>query len=139
LCCKVFSVQDLNKPAGQWCVHVVAPAGCGNYDNRPQPCREFFCSWWRLDPELGPAWKPEVARFVLSEDRGREVMTVTVDPGMPLAKVLVSLRGQLTVVLPDRDVPIGALAPDEDIIVWRDLWGHAAPGFGARSSSSRTS
>jgi hypothetical protein len=141
LCCKVFSVQDLSKPAGQWCIHAVARSGCGNYDNRPQACRQFLCSW-RLDPKLGPEWKPEISRFVLSEDRDRGAVTVTIDPGMPLAwkrepyysrlkqlseilfranrKVLVSLRGHITVILPDRDVPIGVTAPGEDIIVWRD-------------------
>src|SRR5579864_2123558 len=126
LCCKVFAVQELSKPAGQWCIHAVARSGCRNYDNRPRACRQFLCAW-RLDVELGPAWKPEVSRFVLSEDRDRGAMTVTVDPGMPLAwkrepyytrlkqfsevsfrqdkRVLVDLRGNITVILPDREVP----------------------------------
>jgi hypothetical protein len=150
LCCKVFAVQELSKPAGQWCIHAVARSGCRNYDNRPRACREFLCSW-RLDPKLGPEWKPEVSRFVLSEDRDRGALTVTVDPGMPLAwkrepyytrlkqlseilfpenkKVLVSLRGQTTVILPDRDVPIGPTAPGEDIIIWR-----SGLAYGAASS-----
>jgi hypothetical protein len=141
LCCKVLAVEELNKPAGQWCIHTAARSGCRNYDNRPRACRQFLCSW-RLDLELGPEWKPEVSRFVLSEDRDRAALTVTVDPGMPLAwkrepyyrrlkqlseiffpenkKVLVSLRGHITVVLPDRDVPIGPTAPGEEIIIWRN-------------------
>jgi hypothetical protein len=65
-----------------------------------------------------------------------------VDPGMPLAwkrepyysrlkklaeagfrhnrKVLVNTRGQITVVLPDREVPLGALEPGEGIALWRE-------------------
>ena len=34
--------------------------------------------------------------------------------------MLVSLNGHITVVLPDRDVPLGVLAPGQTIAVWRD-------------------
>src|SRR5258708_22290008 len=76
-------------------------------------------------------------------------LILRVDPGMPLAwkrepysarlkqfseisfrqdrKVLVSLRGQVTVILPDRDVPLGAVAPGREIVVWRE-----GAAFGAR-------
>ena len=141
LCCKVMPVQELGKPAGQWCVHAVPGSGCAVHAARPATCRSFFCAW-RLDPNLGPEWKPEASRFVLSADPARRALMVTVDPGMPLAwkrapyyarlkqfseqalrqdqKVLVDLRGQITVILPDRDVPIGAVAPGEHILVWRE-------------------
>jgi hypothetical protein len=67
---------------------------------------------------------------------------VTVDPGRPLAwkrepyyavlrkfsevffrlnqKVLVSLDGHITVILPNRDVPIGAVMPGDEIVLWRE-------------------
>src|SRR5262249_62281611 len=70
------------------------------------------------------------------------------DPGMPLAwkrepyygalkrmseflfrldrKVLVNLRGQVTVILPDREVVLGAVPPGEDIVVWREGWSYGA-------------
>src|SRR5260370_34303074 len=67
LCCKVLPVRELDKPAGRWCVHSVRGGGCGVHSSRPQACRQFFCSW-RLDPNLGPEWKPEVSPFVLSAD-----------------------------------------------------------------------
>src|ERR1700686_4090795 len=51
---------------------------------RPRSCREFFCSWL-VDPNLGPEWKPEVCRFVLSADATHRAILVTVDPGRPLA------------------------------------------------------
>ncbi len=141
LCCKVMPVQALNKPAGQWCVHAVPGSGCAVHADRPSACRSFFCAW-RLDPNLGPEWKPEASRLVLSTDPARRALMVTVDPGMPLAwkrapyyarlkqlsdmafrqdqKVLVDLRGHITVILPDRDVAIGVVAPGEDIAVWRE-------------------
>jgi hypothetical protein len=141
LCCKVYSVQELNKPAGRWCVHAVRGGGCNNHYNRPHVCRQFFCSWL-FDPNLGPEWKPEVSRFVMSADPAYQALVVMVDPGMPLAwkrepyyarlkqfsqvffrlnnKVLVNLRGHVTVILPDRDVPLGVIAPGEEIALWRD-------------------
>jgi Fe-S-cluster containining protein len=134
-------VPELSKPAGQWCVHSEPGSGCAIHAARPPACRRFFCSW-RLDPNLGPEWKPEVSRFVLSADPARQALVVTVDPGMPLAwkrepyytrlrqlsesafrqdrKVLVSLRGQITVILPDRDVAVGGIGPGEEIVVWRE-------------------
>ena len=35
-------------------------------------------------------------------------------------KMLVCLNGHITVVLPDRDVPIGVIVPGEEIVVWRE-------------------
>jgi hypothetical protein len=141
LCCKVFSVIELNKPAGQWCTHSVRGGGCGIHDSRPHVCRQFYCSWL-IDPNLGPEWKPEVARFVLSADPKFQALTLMADPGMPHAwkrepyystlkkfsqvffpldnKVLVNLRGHITVILPDRDVPIGVMVPGEEIVLWRE-------------------
>jgi hypothetical protein len=141
LCCKVYSIKELSKPAGRWCTHAVRGAGCAIHPDRPPSCRHFFCSWL-VDPNLGPEWKPEIARFVLSSDATHRAILVTVDPGMPLAwqrepyyallkkfsevffridqKVLVSLGGRVTVILPDREVPIGVVGPGEEIVLWRE-------------------
>jgi hypothetical protein len=141
LCCKVFSVIELSKPAGQWCIHSVRGGGCGIHASRPHVCRQFYCSWL-IDPNLGPEWKPEVARFVLSADPKYQALMLMADPGMPLAwkrepyystlkkfsqvffplnnKVLVNLSGRITVILPDRDVPIGVMVPGEEIVLWRE-------------------
>jgi hypothetical protein len=43
-CCALMAVEELNKPAGKRCDHLTA-AGCGIYEERPQTCREFQCSW----------------------------------------------------------------------------------------------
>jgi hypothetical protein len=141
MCCKVYSIKELRKPAGRWCIHCVRGSGCAIHAARPRSCREFFCSWL-IDPNLGPEWKPEVSRFVLSADATHQAIMVMVDPGMPLAwkrkpyysvlkkfsevffrlnkKVLVNLRGHITVILPDRDAPIGAIVPGEEIVIWRE-------------------
>jgi Fe-S-cluster containining protein len=141
LCCKVLPVEALSKPAGKWCIHSVPGLGCAAHADRPQACRQFFCAW-RLDSNLGPEWKPEVCRFVLSADPAHGALTLMVDPGMPLAwkrepyyarlkqfseasfrqnrKLLVNLRGNITVILPDRDVPIGVITPGEEIVIWRE-------------------
>ena len=142
LCCKVYSIKEIAKPAGRWCVHRARGVGCSIHASRPRSCSDFFCSWL-VDPNLGPEWKPEIARFVLSSDATHRAIVVTVDPGQPRAwkrepyyamlkkfaqvfvridqKVLVNLNGETTVVLPDRDVPIGRVGPGDEIVVWREL------------------
>jgi len=141
MCCKVYSIKELDKPAGRWCIHAVRGSGCSIHPDRPRSCREFFCSWL-VDPHLGPEWKPEVSRFVLSADATHQAIMVTVDPGMPLAwkrepyyavlkqfsevffrinqKVLVNLNGHITVVLPDREVPIGLVVAGDAIVLSRE-------------------
>ena len=141
LCCKVYWIKELGKPAGTWCVHCVRGSGCGIHAARPRSCRDFFCSWL-VDPNLGPEWKPEVCRFVLSADATHRAIMVMIDPGRPLAwrrepyytvlrkfsevffridqKVLLNLGGHITVLLPDREVPIGKIVPGEEIVIWRD-------------------
>jgi hypothetical protein len=141
LCCKVYSIKELKKPAGRWCAHVARGLGCNIHANRPQECRQFFCSWL-FDPNLGPKWKPEVSRFVLSTDSVYQALMVMVDPGMPMAwkrepyysvlkrfsevffpinnKVLVNVSGHITVILPDRDVQIGKIVAGNEIAIWRE-------------------
>ncbi len=141
LCCKVLPVPELDKPAGHWCTHAKRGSGCTVHAERPQTCRRFFCSWM-LDPALGPEWKPETARFVLAADQAHQALIVMVDPGMPLAwkrapyhaglrqlsarlfaedrRLLVNVRGHITVVLPDRDVSLGIPPRAAEIAIWRE-------------------
>jgi hypothetical protein len=143
LCCKVFAIRELNKPAGRWCVHAERGRGCKIYNDRPDTCRGFYCMW-RVDATLGPEWKPETARFVVSLDLlGFNALRISPDPHRPDAwrkepyystikgwarkfcpenkKVLVvDTSGSMTVVLPDREVPIGAILTDTEIVIFRD-------------------
>jgi hypothetical protein len=136
LCCKVFEVEVLNKPLGQWCPHCTPGKGCGIHETRPAHCRAYHC-FWMLAPFLGPEWKPEKARFVLSIDPHTKFLLAQVDPAQPTAwrnepyynqlkqwatagismgrQVLVFNGKAATVILPDKDVELGVIAPDERI------------------------
>ena len=143
MCCKVYSIRELNKRAGRRCVHAEHGRGCKIYEDRPETCRAFYCMW-RVDPTLGPEWKPETARFVVSLDLlGFNALRISPDAHRPDAwrkepyystikgwarkfcpenkKVLVvDARGSMTVILPDRDVPIGVIGTDQEIVIFRD-------------------
>ena len=43
-----------------------------------------------------------------------------------------SLRGHVTVILPDRDVPIGVIGSGEEVVIWRD-----GSSYGAMSRQDR--
>jgi hypothetical protein len=87
---------------------------------------------------LGPEWKPERSKFVLFKTNGGRRLTVHVDPGFPAAwrqspyyenikhwareaakrspdmhVVDVMIGEHSTVVLPDREVEVGIVPPDE--------------------------
>ena len=84
LCCKVFEVPSLNKPVGKWCAHCKPGKGCGIHDTRPEHCRAFYCAWMTED-WLGPEWKPDRAKFVLTIDPATQFLLAQLDPGAPLA------------------------------------------------------
>jgi len=142
LCCTVMSVEDLNKPAGVTCSHAATGKGCTIRDQRPQACRRFFCGW-RLDPNIDSLWKPNISGFVITISLRYASMLIMVDPARPLAWkmqpyygrlkewsgrafvedkriVAVVAGGESTVILPDRDVPIGMVGPGDEIVLWRE-------------------
>jgi hypothetical protein len=136
LCCKVLVVADFHKPAGQWCSHCKPGNGCQIHAMRPVVCRGFHCEWM-TSKGLGPEWKPERSKFVLSKTHDGRRLTAHVDPGFPSAwrispyyenfkiwaaegirqepmhLVDVMIGERLIVVLPDRDVEVGVLEADE--------------------------
>jgi hypothetical protein len=140
LCCKVLGVTELNKAAGVMCSYAVAGKGCSIRPHRPQQCRQYFCAW-RIDPNLDSTWKPEICGFVLGISLHYGAFMVTVDPDRPLAwkaqpyyarlkqwaerafpenkRIVAMVAGEATVVLPDRDVPLGVLAPEDEIVLSR--------------------
>jgi hypothetical protein len=148
LCCTVMHVEELNKPAGSTCSYAVAGSGCTIREHRPSACRRFFCGW-RLDPNLDSLWKPSICGFVLQISMRYAAMLVMVDPARPLAWrmqpyhgrmrewaerafmenkriVAVVAGGEASVILPDRDVPIGVLGPDDEIVLSRVGLGYHA-------------
>jgi hypothetical protein len=140
LCCKVFDVPAVESIAGQWCRHTKAGKGCGIHATRPDHCRNFHCLWM-TESWLGPEWKPDRAKMVLTLDPVSRSMNVQVDPGQPNGwkrepyygqlrrwaaaslplnrHVLVHVNKTTTVVLPDRDVPLGVFS-EGDRLVARD-------------------
>jgi hypothetical protein len=47
-------------------------------------------------------------------------------------RVLVDLKGHITVVLPDRDVSLGVVPPEAEIAIWRE-----GASYGARLQAGR--
>lgn len=66
LCCKVFPLPVLDKPAGEWCRHVCA-AGCAVHgDGQPEVCREYACYWLEHE-SLPDASRPDRVGLVTTE------------------------------------------------------------------------
>jgi hypothetical protein len=138
LCCKLVGVPELKKPAGVMCPHAVLGQGCAIHDHRPTSCHQFFCGW-RLDPNVDALWKPEICGFLLTINLYYSALMVTVDPARPLAwrmqpyhsrfkewaarafrenkRIIATVDGEATVVLPDRDVPLGRLGPGDEVVL----------------------
>ena len=144
LCCKVFPVPDLAKPAGKWCQHCQPGKGCRIHETRPQVCRKFFCGWM-VSPGLGPEWKPERCKVIVQLLAVDDIFwfNAFVDEGYPAAwqrpevynrlkqiasgnaavgnklklVVRVHIGKRQIVILPDRDVDAGIVADDEELTV----------------------
>jgi len=83
LCCRVYDIDELAKPAGRACAHL-SDFRCTIHGLHPKTCRTFSCFWLdRLD--LGPEWRPSFAGFVLRLDQDRRTLWVDVDPQRPRA------------------------------------------------------
>lgn len=137
LCCKVYDVPALGKASGSWCRHTLQGRGCGIHATRPEHCRAFHCLWM-TQSWLGPDWKPDRARMVLTVDPETRFLFVQVDPGNASGwrrepyygqlkawaaagaqdgrHVVVFVNKNATVVLPDRDVALGVFAPGDRLV-----------------------
>jgi hypothetical protein len=140
LCCKVYDVPVLAKPAGKWCSHCTPGKGCGIHEMRPEHCRAFNCLWM-TEGWLGPEWKPERSRFVLTIDPVTKFLLIQVDPGSPKAWraepyftqiqqwaaaaadngrfVMVFNNKSATLLLPEGEVELGVIKDGERIITRR--------------------
>jgi hypothetical protein len=136
LCCKVFEVEPLNKPQGQWCTHCLKPSGCSIHATRPKICRDFYCGWM-CHAELGDEWFPRRCKMVLrqipiTDDERWTRISVFVDPSSPSAwrrepyfsqlkkwardgmngtnhkrQVVIYIGDRGVVLLPDKEVDLG--------------------------------
>ena len=66
LCCNVFPLPALDKPAGQWC-RLLGPGGCTVHDlGQPEVCSQYTCYW--LEHEALPEEsRPDRLGLVVTE------------------------------------------------------------------------
>jgi hypothetical protein len=137
MCCKLLSVQSLNKPRQKWCDHCNIGVGCRIYESRPRECSAFHCQYL-LNKELSEAWKPAYCRMVLDYEPHANRIVVHVDSGRSDAwrrepyyseikqwalrasqnqgQVIVWQGMDAMAVLPDREVNLGRVRSDQLII-----------------------
>jgi hypothetical protein len=138
LCCKVFQIDAIEKPAGRWCEHCTPGRGCGIYDARPEQCRDFFCLWM-TEATMPAEWKPERSKMVVTIFPENGFIYVQVDPGSPQAwrrepyhsqlrrwaadnlskgvHVLVFVNDVATLIMPNQDLPLGPMKPTDGFAV----------------------
>jgi hypothetical protein len=130
MCCKLFDIPSVPKTAGAWCRHCDIGKGCSIYETRPQECRVFFCQYL-LDASVPEHWRPSHSHMVVKPDPRDVRVMVHVDTGRAEAWrqaayyrdlkswaasrikaekfVYVRIGARTIVVLPDRDVDLGAI------------------------------
>ena len=130
LCCRLYEIDELAKPAHSVCVHARPEGGgCGIHGVHPKPCQTFECMWL-TQADLNALWRPSVAGFVLRTEG--TCLYVDVDPGRRGAwrrepyyaqikawsEAIRDGRGMVTVedhgifvIFPERDVFLGRLTP----------------------------
>jgi hypothetical protein len=140
MCCKLLGIEALAKPRLAWCQHCKVGEGCGIYDSaeRPTECAAFYCAWL-VNASLGPEWRPAESKMMISFDAPANRVVVHVDPARgdawrkaphyPQIKnmanralrnqghLLVLQGRQGFVVLPDREVSLGAVNDDAVIVI----------------------
>ncbi len=84
MCCKVFEVPVLSKPANKWCAHCKPGQGCGIWETRPEFCRDYHC-WYMTDATLTPEWRPDKAKFIVNFRAEESRFVVNVDASTPNA------------------------------------------------------
>jgi hypothetical protein len=89
-CCTWVAIRDpqLRKLAGETCTHCISAKGCGIYERRPAPCREFHCAWRAL-PQLGDEWRPDRSEILIEFDADG------VPPGYPVPALKFTFLGNI--------------------------------------------
>lgn len=130
MCCKLFEVGwlDRPKPAGQWCHHCRPGKGCAIWNALPDKCLSYYCIW-RIDPALSREWRPDRARFILTQPHVDAPLMLVVDPNFPKAHqsepYASRLRATVTGMLNEKGTTIviyrrqarSLLFPDEEVAV----------------------
>jgi len=82
MCCKLGTIQEVDKPDGQWCKHCSTRKRCDIYETRPGVCRSYYCYY--MLSTMGEEWRPTTANLMVSLLIGN-VVYVSVDPLWPEA------------------------------------------------------
>lgn len=69
-CCHAFPVAELNKPIYTKCEH--ADKGCKIYKDRPQSCKDCFCSWV-TQPKVHPELRPDKCGVIFEKRSETEI------------------------------------------------------------------
>lgn len=147
MCCRVMGIAELDKPAGVWCPHAVVGRSCRIYEARPTECRTFNCLYL-LDEELNERWKPSEAKFCIVRDAGKKRLIAYMDPHRPDAwrrepyhsqfrawakeaaplgrQVIIGIGERRIALLPDREIDLGHVGPDDFIVTQRSARGWEA-------------
>jgi len=137
MCCKLLSIEVLEKPRGAWCTHCDRKRGCSIYEERPIACRSFYCGYRRI-ASLDERWKPSQAKFLINYESEHNRIAIHVDSTRPDAwraapyyavikdwarsaerqggTVVVWAGPNVTVVSTDKDWDMGALREDQFIL-----------------------
>jgi len=137
-----MKIAEIDKPAGRWCGHWRAGAGCTVYAERPGECRAFSCGWL-TNPDLGPNWRPDRAKLIVTLEDGDRMVAIHVDPVHPDAwrrapfhgkirswarlsergdrLVLVRIGRRVLVVFPDGENDLGPMEEGDRIGVRRQM------------------
>ncbi|KAF0232206.1 MAG: hypothetical protein FD175_28 [Beijerinckiaceae bacterium] len=143
MCCKVYPIDwlDKPKPAGKWCHHCVPGTGCRIWQDIPKQCGDYYCHW-RRNAQLGDAWRPDRAGFLINQNAPHMPYEVIVDTGKPDAwrkepyytqlkraalvaigekkAVLLIIGMRQWVMLPDEEVPIPPDKIDGDLRIYQE-------------------
>jgi hypothetical protein len=118
LCCKVYEVPALSKPSNKWCSHCTPGKGCGIHETRPGHCRSFFCMWM-TEGWIGPEWKPEVSKFVITLDpvsRYQSQFRRWAEAMLPEERLVVIFNGKSgTVITAEGELELGVMGPEDRI------------------------
>ena len=74
-CCKTHGIhEEIQKLAGEWCVHCNRGRGCKIYETRPTPCRVYQCGW--LEGFWGEQDRPDRRKILIdSHETPREKLS----------------------------------------------------------------
>lgn len=64
LCCSLLGVVELNKPVFKICKHCTIGKGCKIYEEKPQTCTDFACSYLTT-PSVPEYWNPKICGMLL--------------------------------------------------------------------------